>query len=128
VRARAFIVALPAMALCATMGRLASEEPSGQQLPKGTRAIAFSLSKGQELPKGSVPGAEVDIVCEISEPVETGIAILKVELLAVDGRRVGSKEPQAVTVLLTPVQEEVLALMQKHGTKLGIKAREKGKN
>ena len=84
-------------------------------------------SKGQELPEGAVAGTAVDIVGEISDPIKTGIALLNVKLLAVDsGVPVGAKV-ELVTVELTPVQHEVLALMQKHGMKLGIKLREKEK-
>jgi hypothetical protein len=128
-RARAFVVILTAMVVCATLGRLPAEEAgSGYRLPKGTRAIAFHLHKGQRLPEGAVPGTAVDIVGEISEPIKTGIALLNVQLLAVDARTVGQDqrgEPLAVVVQLTTAQQDVLALMQKHGTKLGIKVRAK---
>ena len=68
---------------------IAAEEPgSAYRLPKGTRAIAFHLHKGQRLPDGAVPGTAVDIVGAISEPIKTGIALLNVQLLAVDGRTV----------------------------------------
>jgi hypothetical protein len=72
-----------AIVLCASLGGLASEEPdSGYRLPEGARAVAFRLSEGQEVPEGAVPGTAVDIVGEISEPIQTGIALLNVKLLS----------------------------------------------
>jgi hypothetical protein len=119
---------LPAMVPCATLGRLAAEGAAPRDgLATGTRAVAFSLHKDQKLPDGAIPGATVDIVGEISAPIKTGIALLHVKLLAVDSIPFGVERPMTVTVQLTPAQQEVLALMQKHGTKLGIKLREKEK-
>ncbi len=128
-KAGAFVAIVPALVLCANLGRLAAEEPNLRyQLPKGTRAIAFKLSKGPEFPEGATPGMAVDIVGQISDPITSGIALVNVRLLAVDGVPVGKeREGLTVTVELTPAQEEVLALMQKQQMKLGMKLREKEK-
>jgi hypothetical protein len=124
----AFLAMLSAMVLSATLGRLAAEErDSGYRLPKGTRAIAFKLSKGQEVPDDAVPGMAVDIVGEISEPIKTGIALLNVKLLEVGAKPLGADWPDTVRVELTTAQQEVLALMLKHGTKLGIRLHAKEK-
>ena len=122
--ARALCGILPAMVVCAFVSHLAAEEPdSGYRLPRGTKAIAFKLHKDQQVPDGVVPGTAVDVVGEISEPIKTGIAILNVRLLAMDPKYEGKE--QTVTVQLTLAQEEVLTLMKKHGTKLGIKEKPK---
>jgi hypothetical protein len=117
----ALVAMLPAMALCATLGRSAADEPDLVHLAKGTKAIAFDLPKDHQLPEGAVAGTAVDIVGEISEPIKTGIALLNVRLLSYDARRDG--EEQAVTVQLTLTQMEILGLMQKDGAKLRIRLR-----
>ena len=120
-----FVAMLPSMVLCATLGRLAAED----QLARGTRAVALHLSKDQEFPLHDLlPGRTVDIVGEMSKPIKTGVALLNVKLLAVDSRRSEEdKGPWAVTVQLTPAQVEVLALMQKHAMKLGMRLSENEK-
>jgi hypothetical protein len=112
------------------LDRLATEEPgSGLRLPKGAKAVAVTLAKGQEFPKGAMPGKAVDLVGEISEPSKTGLALLNVILLAVDsGRERGDKRPWVVTVALTPAQVEGLLVMQKHRMELRLKLREKEKS
>ena len=68
-KAGAFVAMLPALVLCATLGRLAAAEPaSGYKLPKGTRAVACKISKDPEILMGAVVSMAVDIVGEISEP------------------------------------------------------------
>jgi len=93
-------------------------------IARGTRAVALKFSKDQKIPDGVLPGTAVDIVAEISEPITTGIALLNVKVLAID---ITAAANQTVTVQVTPAQVEVLALMQKDGTKLRIKLREKEK-
>jgi hypothetical protein len=63
---------------------------------------------------------------ERDSPDGHGIALLNVKLLAVSGRPMGA-DRDSVLVELTTAQQEVLILMQKHGTKLGIRLREKEK-
>jgi hypothetical protein len=127
-KARACLVMLSTIVLCATLGRLAAEEPeSGIILvPKGTKKVAVKLVP-YKLPEGADPGVAVDIVGEICEPIKTGIALLNVKLLAVDSQPIGGKQEQAVLVALTPAQMEVLDLMKKHGAKLRIKLHDKEK-
>jgi Flp pilus assembly protein CpaB len=115
----AVVTTLLAMVLCATLDRLGAQVV----LTKGTRAVALKLSKDQKIPGEILPGTAVDVVAEISEPITTGIAVLNVKVLVIDT----TAENQTVTVQVTPVQAEVLALMQKDGTKLRIKLREKEK-
>jgi len=93
--------------------------------PEGTWAVALTLHKDQKVPDDIALGMDFDIVGEISEPIKTGIALLNVKLLAVDSRRPMDTRPWVVTVLLTTAQREVLALMEKHGTKLEMKPRSK---
>jgi hypothetical protein len=113
-------VVLPGLVLCATLGRIAAGQPDKPaKFSKPHRAVAFKLPKDRPLPEGIVNGSAVDIVAEINQPTKTGIAVLNVELLAIGVKEPG--EEQGVTVMLTPAQEEVLDLMQKHGMKLGIK-------
>src|SRR5262245_50177928 len=128
-RAGAIVAVVAGMVLWTTFVRLAGEESDGRgELPKGTKAVACKISKDLDVFDRAEPGMQVDIVGEISEPIKTGIALLNVELLAVDGVAVGKeREPRTVVVLLTPVQWEVLALMKKHGTKLAMKLQAKGK-
>ncbi len=94
-----------------------------QQRARGTRAVAIKLSRDQKIPGDVLPGTAIDVVAEISEPIQTSIALLNVKVLAI-ARDAGE---QAVTVQVTPEQVAVLALMQQDGTKLGIKLREKEK-
>ncbi len=125
---RAVGAVLPAMVLCATFGGLVEKPESQDGLAKGTRPFPFHLHKDQELPDGAVPGAAVDIVGVIREPIETGITIVNVKLLAVDANKVSGVTPeQWVTVQLTPLQREVLGLMIKHGVKLGMKLHRQAK-
>ena len=125
-KAGAFVAVLAAMVLCVTLSRIAAEEPHLRDpLAKGTKAVLLVLSKDQELPEGALRDTAVDIVGEISDPVETGIALLNVRLLEYDPKREGKE--QGVVVQLTPAQVEVLVLMQKNGTKLGIKLHAKEK-
>jgi Flp pilus assembly protein CpaB len=130
-KATTFEIALPAMFLLATIGLIAADAQAPKSsLPEGTKAITVELSKGQELPKGAIPGKSVDIIGEIVEPTKTGIALLHVELLAVDSVPLGEDRndaagPRLVTVRLTQAQAEVLALMKKHVTKLWIKVPER---
>jgi hypothetical protein len=74
---------LLAIVLCGSLGQLAAEEPAlYHKLPEGGRAIAFRLSKDQEIPQGADPGTAVDVIGESSIPTETRMAILNVKLLA----------------------------------------------
>jgi len=113
------VAVLPAMVLCATLQLAAKEPDPGYRLPKGTKAVFLRLDKDQEVPRNAEDGMEVDIVGEISDPVKTGIALLNVKLLSYDPKWKGKE--QVVLVQLTAAQEEVLALMEKHGMKLGMK-------
>jgi hypothetical protein len=123
-KATAFVAMLAVMVLYVTMGRLAAEErESDCRVNKETKAVLLKLHKDQEVPRSAIPGMAVDIVGEISQPIKTGIALVNVKLLGYDAKCDGKE--QAVTVQLTLAQMEVLALMQKHGTKLGMKLREK---
>jgi hypothetical protein len=102
------------------LGRVLAENPdSGYVIPTGSKAVLFSLSKGQEIPKGVDCFDAVDIVCEIPGPYS--LAIMNVKLLAIDGKPLGENVLQCVVVELTKPQYDVLILMQKNGTKLGLR-------
>jgi hypothetical protein len=74
---------LLAIVLCASLGQLAAEEPASVfKLPEDSKAVAFRLSKDQEIPEGAVTLTAVDVVGETSVPNKTGLAILNVKLLA----------------------------------------------
>jgi hypothetical protein len=128
-KAGAFVAVLPALVLCATLGRLGADEDAPvYRLPKGTKAIALHLSKGEEYPEGAEARSKVDIVCENSEPVKTGISLVNVRLLVLDCQHGGDEPKELVVVVeLTEAQMDVLALMQKHGTKLSMRLHDKGK-
>ena len=119
----ALVALLLGMALCTVSDRLRADEVRSQEpLPRGTQAISFQLAKAQKIPDGVVPGAAIDVVSDISKPIETGIALLNVKVLAIDAKVEGGP---TVTVRVTPNQVTVLLLMQKDGSRLGIKLREK---
>jgi Flp pilus assembly protein CpaB len=95
-------------------------------LVKGARAVAVKLFEGQEFPDDVVPMMRVDIVGEISEPVKTGVGLLNVRVLAVDGVPVEKERAGRWVVFeLTPGQVEVLTLMKKNAMKLELKKRTK---
>lgn len=128
-RARAFVVILPAIVVCATLSRLAAEEPESPiTIAKGNKAVAIRVHKDLPLPEGVEARVAVDVVGEISEPIKTGIAILNVRILAVDTLRNPAKRIDAVLVELTPAQVEVFLLMEKHEMKIGIRLHEKQKS
>jgi hypothetical protein len=120
------------LAVFANRGRLVADEPTfGIQLPKGTWAVSVKIAEidvgATELTAiANALGKEVDVFGEVSGPLQTGIVLVNVKLLALDSVPIGKKFDR-VLVALTPAQVEVLQLMQKHGMKLVIKVHEKEK-
>jgi hypothetical protein len=110
-----------AVVLFAIPARLDADE---SMLAKGTRALALNFPKNQPIPDGIIPGAAVDVVAEISDPVKTGVGLLNVKVMAIDVNGIGD---QTVTLQVTPTQAAVLAMMQKDGAKLALKHCEKEK-
>jgi Flp pilus assembly protein CpaB len=102
-------------------GWLCADEPQAEQvLVKGTRAVAFRLPAGTELPDRVLPGAMVDVTAAFREPIETAVALQNVMVLAID---MDGNGVTTVTVRVTPLQATVLALVQKDGANLSVKLR-----
>jgi Flp pilus assembly protein CpaB len=110
-----------AIVLFATPARLGADE---SMLAKGTRALALKFPKNQPIPGGTIPGAAIDVVAEVSDPIKTGVALLNVKVTAIE---VTANGDQTVTLQVTPTQAAVLAIMQKDGAKLTLKLCEKEK-
>jgi hypothetical protein len=92
------------------------------------RAYGCKISKDLDIYDRVQPRMKVDIVGEIIEPIQTSVALTNVIVLAVDSVPIGNeKAPRVITVGVTPVQCEFLALMDKHGMKLAIRLRENEK-
>jgi Flp pilus assembly protein CpaB len=115
------ITVVLAVLLFATPARLGADE---SMLAKGTRALSLKFPKNQPIPDGIFPGAAVDVVAEINDPVKTGVGLLNVKVIAIDVNGIGD---QKVTLQVTPTQAAVLAMMQKEGATLALKLREKEK-
>src|SRR5262249_34959955 len=110
-----------ALVLFAAPARLVADE---SMLAKGTYAKSLKFPKQQALPGGMIPGAAVDVVAEINDPIKTGMALLNVKVVAIDVNGIGN---QTVTLQVTPTQAAVLGMMQKDGAKLTLKLCEKEK-
>lgn len=95
----------------------ADDRPVQHVIPKGTRAYTIGLAKDDKLAAGIRVGVMLDVIAEISAPIKTAVTLRRVELFAVDRNGAGVR---SVTVLVTPTQAKVLALLQADGVGLRL--------
>jgi hypothetical protein len=127
----AIVATLPAVLLFLSVSQVAGDEShviANAKIPKGLRAYGCKISKDLDVYDQYVqPRMKVDIVGEMTDPTQTGVALTNVIVVAIDSVQPIHPETRIVTLALTPVQCEVMALMKKHGIELAIKLRTKEK-